>query len=217
MFFRFAPLILFAVLIVLARIGPPIGAGDNQVFDGPPIVIDPAAFYVVMIGASQEVAHAVAERDYRVVVQPMPAAEPAPFAAIAVTEKIRLMMARGVPPWQIAVVGAGRGGRLTLEVSALMHLRSIRYVVFGACPKGGGKNMQRLVDLYSADMIGRILSLVLARGTASCQAVFEETTGAGWWERELEDVYTGVFERPDNLWLEQLDGWIRKVPKFYKR
>jgi len=217
MFYRLAPLILLVFLIVLAKTVPPIGEGDNQVFDGPPIITDPAAFYVVMIGASEEAAHAVAERDYRVVLQPMPFSEPAPYAAIAVRDNIRLMMARGIPPWQIAVVGAGRGGRLTLEVSALMHLRSIRYVVFGACPNGGGKNIQRLVDLYSADMIGRILSLVPARWTASCQAVFEETTGAGWWERELEGVDTEVFERPDDLWLEQLDGWIREVPKFYKR
>lgn len=217
MFYRLAPLILFFFLIVFAATLPPPGEGDNQVFYGPPIVIDPAAFYVVMIGASEEVARGVAERDFRVVLQPMPVTEPAPYAAIDVKKIIDLMIARGIPPWQIAVVGAGRGGRLTLEVSALMHLRSIRYAVFGACPKGGGKNMQRLVDLYSADMIGRILSLVLARGTASCQAVFEETTGAGWWERELEDVDTGVFERPDDLWLDHLDGWIREVPEFYKR
>jgi len=217
MFHRLAPLILVAFLIVLAKTVPPIGAGKDRVFDGPPVIIDPAAFYVVMIGASREVALAVAERDYRVVLQPMPVAEPAPYAAIAVKENIDLMMARGVPPWQIAVVGAGRGGRLTLEVSALMHLRSIRYVVFGACTNGGEENMQRLVDLYSADMIGRILSLVPAHWTESCHAVFEETTGAGWWERELEGVDMGVFERPDDLWLEQLDGWIREVPKFYKR
>lgn len=217
MFFRLAPLILIVLLIVLAKTVPPIGEGDNQIFDGAPIIIDPAAFYVVMIGASDEAARAVAERDYRVVRQPMPAAEPAPYAAIDVRDTIRLMIKRGIPPWQIAVAGAGRGGRLTLEVSALMHLRSIRYAVFGACPKGGGKIMQRLVDLYSSDMIGRILSLVPSHWTESCHAVFEETSGAGWWERTLEGVDTEVFERPDDIWLDHLDGWIRGVPKYYNR
>lgn len=217
MFFRLAPFILFGFLIYFAATLPPPGQGDNQVFYGPPIVIDPAAFYVVMIGATEEAARGVAERDFRVVLQPMPAIEPAPDAAFAVTENIRLMMERGIPPWQIAVAGAGRGGRLTLEVSSLMHLRSIRYVVFGACPEGGGENMRRLVDLHSANMIGRILSLVPARGAASCEAVFEETSGAGWWERDLEGVGMEVFGRPDDLWLEQLDGWIREVPEFYKR
>jgi len=208
---------LLIFLAFLARDMLPIGGGDRQVFDGPPIVIDPAAFYVVMIGASEEAARTVAERDFRVVLQPMPATEPAPNAAIAVVENIRLMMERGIPPWQIAVAGAGRGGRLTLEVSSLMHLRSIRYVVFGACPEDGGESMRRLVDLHSVNMIGRILSLVPARGAASCEAVFEETSGAGWWERDLEGVGMEVFERPDDLWLEQLDGWIREVPEFYKR
>lgn len=197
MFRAYASIVFAAVLL---------SACDNggDISDGPPRVLDPQARYVVVLSADADTAKAVAARGYRVVRETVPDGEDTPFAAVAVKEHIREMMARGLAPERLAVVGIGRGGRLGLEVASLMHLPRATYVVVGACP-ADGVGLDRLKRLSAATLKGRILSLVPRGGPVSCAAIFDASSGAEWWESDLP-------AQPATAWLDHLDGWFKADP-----
>lgn len=185
--------------------------GPGQVHDGPPRALDPARRHVVVLSNTEGLATAIASRGFVVIREPLPVSEEAPAAAIGIKEHIRLMMAQGLAPERISVVGVGRGGRLALEVASLMNLGGIRYAVMGACPKES-EGVARLAKLNAVTLKGRILSLVPETGAGSCISIFGASSGAETWEVVVEGADLGVFNRADPRWLDQVEDWITEVP-----
>lgn len=201
-----------SIVFMLAIIG--LGGCDDggaAIHDGPPQVIDPQQHYVVLISNDPKQADAVASRGYPVMREAAPASEDAAAEVVGVKEHIRQLMARGLDPARITVVGAGRGGRLALEVASLMHLGEIGYVVMAACPTDG-VGVDRLRQLSAVTMKGRILSLLPETGSASCKTIFDQSSGAEWWEVVLPGTDLSVFQGADPAWLDQLDDWIKEAP-----
>jgi len=85
--------------------------------------------------------------------------------------QIRLLRAEGVPARNIGVVGASKGGGLTLRVASAVADPEIAYVVLAGC--GGGSVVR------APTMRGRILSIYddPDRFNPSCRATFARASG----------------------------------------
>jgi len=193
-----AKLLLCALLLALAACDDPAG----QVHDGVPRQIDTAATYVFVLpdGAEPDTARAeaLAGVGFEAVLARRKPGKAFDFAAVDVKEDLRLMLARGVPLGNLAVLGAGAGGRLALAVAAIMKAPEMHVVVLNACAEGRIPDEPVLAEGVPL-LRGHVLSL--AAPGKSCQAVLDAAPGADSWEVELSG--TG-----DSAWLAETRRWI---------
>jgi dienelactone hydrolase len=122
-----------------------------------------------------------------------------------VAEQVRALLAAGVPPERIAVVGFSKGGGIAIIAAALLADPRIRFVFLGAC--GDWLN-----DRSDVNVGGRILSVYEASdelGT-SCQPLFTRATAPG--EHREVVIQTGAghgaFFRPRAEWITPTFEWL---------
>jgi hypothetical protein len=122
-----------------------------------------------------------------------------------VADQVRRLLAAGVPPERIAVVGFSKGGAIAIVASALLRDPRLTYVFLAPC----GDWVKGRDDV---DVRGRILSVYEASdelGT-SCEPLFAQASDPG--EHREVRISTGLghgaFYRPRPEWLAPLFDWI---------
>jgi acetyl esterase/lipase len=122
-----------------------------------------------------------------------------------VADQVRRLLAAGVPPERIAVVGFSKGGAIAMVAAALVRDPRVAFVFLGSC----GDWVQGRDDV---DVRGRILSIYEASdelGT-SCEPLFAQAGEPGE-HREIRidtGAGHGAFFRPRPEWLAPLLQWI---------
>jgi dienelactone hydrolase len=128
--------------------------------------------------------------------------------AAHVVDQLRQLLAAGVPPEHISVVGFSKGGGIAIRTSALLQNPRVNFVLLAACGDG---------DFSKSDLKlwGRVLSIYEASDEIgqSCMQLFAKSGATG--ERSETRLAIGgghgVFYRPQSAWLTPLRRWIQQT------
>jgi hypothetical protein len=124
-------------------------------------------------------------------------------------EQIERLIAEGVSPERIVVVGFSKGGAITLHVSRLLQRPQIRYVTLAACSSW-------LQSHGQFEISGQIFSVYEKSDelAGSCRDLAENSLGISSFD-EIE-ITTGkehgAFYQPNPLWVEPVLNWIHDQP-----
>lgn len=126
-----------------------------------------------------------------------------------VAGQVRELIAAGVPPRNITIVGASQGSWIAMLASTDLKNRSLNFVLIAACSADDG--FLQLVDLH-----GNVLSIYERSDLAgSCQKYRADATGLGAY-KELElktGLKHGFLFRPLKEWVEPTVAWAREQSK----
>jgi hypothetical protein len=120
-----------------------------------------------------------------------------------VKRQVEELIAAGVSPEQITVVGFSKGGAIAILTSAMLDNDRVNYVFIAACSRW-------LKARPELEPHGRILSLYEQTDQlgGSCQKYFDRRDGLTHSELEMQiGGGHGAFYRPDARWLEPLLEW----------
>lgn len=118
--------------------------------------------------------------------------------------EVRAMMANGVAPEEINVVGAGTGSKVTTLTSALVGNRHVNYVLLGQCDPVMKAN-------YNFRMSGRVLGIHDANDSTSlsCRSLWGDSPKVS--ERKELVLNSGhgsaLFHEPRQEWLQPVAEW----------
>ncbi|MBI2841670.1 MAG: hypothetical protein HYX75_25425 [Acidobacteria bacterium] len=128
---------------------------------------------------------------------------PADYAA-KVAGQVTKLLAAGLPPEHVAVIGHSKGGVIALLAAAINNPR-INYAVMAGCLRSGPQPGAELLSKVR----GRILSIYdeSDREAGSCKAIFTPA-------REVVlkvGLGHGVFFKPRKEWLDPVLDWARCI------
>jgi hypothetical protein len=124
-----------------------------------------------------------------------------------VARQVRTLIAAGVPPEHITVVGFSKGGGIAIRTSARLKNDKVNFVFLAACGNGD-------FSASDLDVRGRILSIYEASDEAgrSCAQLFAKSKSTG--ERKEIRIATGgghgAFYRPRQEWTTPVLAWIKR-------
>jgi metallo-beta-lactamase class B len=153
------------------------------------------------------VLRALADRGFTVIGEVRPRGT-GPEYPRRVAGQVRRLLEAGVPPENVTVLGASKGGWLTLLTAAELGRDEVRYAVLAGCGRD-------TVDL-GPRLRGRILSVYdeKDRFRPSCEATFEQAPRLRG--RKEVVVHTGLdhvlLYTPRPEWLDPVTEWIRAGP-----
>ena len=222
---QLGPIILCLVLMSLA-----CAAGDPQppaptprIYAEVPASIDPEARYLFYLHGAiieragmrpthpefgvyeyQEILEVFAERGFVVISEARPAGTDATAYAATVADQIRALIAGGVPPEHITVVGFSKGGGIAIAVSSMLANDRVNFVFMAAC----GPWLDSRPEIVPR---GRLLALREASDglVGSCERLFARSAGNGEHE-ELTLEFGGghgAFYRPHPEWVDPVVEW----------
>ncbi|HEX2166915.1 MAG TPA: alpha/beta hydrolase [Longimicrobiales bacterium] len=155
----------------------------------------------------QQILDTLAASGAEVIAERRPAGTDFRLFGARVADQVQRLMALGVPPEHITVVGFSKGGAIAIISAALLADPRIGFVFLGAC--GEWLNGREDVDVG-----GRILSIYEATdelGT-SCQPLFSRARAPG--ERREIVIDTGAghgaFFRPRSEWVAPVLAWLKR-------
>lgn len=216
------PLLLLA-LSAVAFAGEASATG-GRALPGPPERPDPAARYLVYLhGAIVEElgAEAVSEEhgryEYAAIVERFAGAgfvvigelrpsgtDPAGFAD-RVAGQVRALLAAGVAPERITVLGASKGAVIAMLVSSRVEA-GVRYVLLAGCN-------ERIFAAYPASLHGDVLSIQEASDPigGSCRPLFDRSPALGARDEILLEtgLRHGFLYRPLDAWLLPALAWAK--------
>lgn len=132
------------------------------------------------------------------------AGESQPEYARRVARHVRSMIANGVAPEAITVLGAGSGSPIAVLASAATGYRQVSYALLGECD-------QSLKDQHRFRMSGRVLGIRADSdsGSGSCRPLWQDSPKVS--KRKdlvvsspLADTF---FDQPRKEWLQPLAEW----------
>ncbi|HET7618526.1 MAG TPA: hypothetical protein VFK20_08450 [Vicinamibacterales bacterium] len=130
-------------------------------------------------------------------------------AADHVVEQVERLLASGVKPADITIVGASMGGGIALQASARLQNPQLRFAVLGVCLSS---NVRALVSQEGQGPAGHILAIR--------EASDEYTKDCGPWHNEPDSalaareivLHTGLrhgfLYRPLDAWVQPVLAWI---------
>lgn len=144
-------------------------------------------------------------KGFVVISEPRPkGTDPEQYAAKVVGQVGRLLAA-GVPPRNITVVGASRGGGIAIIASTRLRNRRVKFAILAAC---GDWDVYRRVGV---DLWGAILSVYDVKDdlAGTCSGFFQRSTGIS---RKREVVTRlglghGLLYRPFREWIDPVTEW----------
>ena len=147
----------------------------------------------------------LARRGFEVISEARPAGTQVAKYAGHVADQVHQLLAGGVPPDHIAVVGFSRGGMIAATTSSLLRTPGIRYVIMAGCTQG-------LLREDSLALTGAVLSIHEASDDIglSCRPLFERSPDADVKVEKRIDTGArhGAFFRPRPEWLDPLFAWL---------
>jgi hypothetical protein len=145
---------------------------------------------------------ALADREFAVISEVRQGDAGLPFVH-KVAGQVRALLQAGVPAQNVTVLGASKGGFLTLEVAAELEVPTLSFVVLAGC----GPPSEALAPRLQ----GRILSVYdsIDRYHPSCRATFQKAARLG---EHREIVVTlgldhGLLFQPHKEWLDPAMAW----------
>jgi len=124
-------------------------------------------------------------------------------------DQINILIKAGVPPQNITVVGASKGGGIAIFTSTFLKNRDVNFVIMAAC--GDYDDYKTTVP----DFWGNILSIYDYKddtGAGTCQKFFDHSTGI---TRHDEIVVKlglghGILYKPLKEWVDPVVEWANK-------
>ena len=130
-----------------------------------------------------------------------------------IQDQIHSLLAAGVPPEQITVVGASKGAYIAAWVSHLVEVPGLSYVLLGSCHANMVANFQE----HGRGLHGHVLTLRDIADTqlaGSCQVLFElsESHGLGRHQEIILQLGTGhgILYKPLDEWVLPTVEWARR-------
>lgn len=221
--------VLFAAAVCVAGLAcgapgeaPADGASSNIVSDVP-AVIDPDARYLIYLHGAiietegirpthprfgvyeyEKILETFAERGFVVISQARPAGTDGMVYASKVVEQVRTLLAAGVPPDHVTVVGFSKGGGIAIAASSMLADDDVNFVFMAACNPW-------LDDHPEIVARGRLLSLREASDElmGPCDGLFARSPSPHD-QREIV-LYLGgghgAFYRPRPEWVDPVVEW----------
>jgi len=157
----------------------------------------------------RKILEAFAARGFTVVSEVRPKGADAAAYAGKVGAQVKALLAAGVPPSRVAVVGFSKGGAIALVAASDLHQPNLRVVSLAGCGDW-------LFDHFRLDLAGRLLSLYDAADdlATSCAKAF------AFDHREIVlhvGKGHGTFFRPDPAWLDPVTAWLAEEPRPTRR
>jgi len=119
--------------------------------------------------------------------------------------QVQSLLAAGVPPRRIAVVGFSKGGAIALVAASRLRHPEVRFVSLAGCGDW-------LFKRFKIDLTGPVLSLYDKADdlATSCARVLSAGSNAAQRREILLQVGKGhgTFYRPDPAWLDPLAAWL---------
>ncbi len=152
----------------------------------------------------EAILQALAARGFTVIAERR-AGDPGPDYPKKVAARVRKLLQAGVPASQVTVVGASKGGFLTLAAAAELQDDALSYVVLAGCGPP--------TEAFASRLRGRILSVYDAddRFRPSCEGTFAAAPKLRD-KREIvvkKELDHGLLYRPLADWLDPLVEWTR--------
>jgi dienelactone hydrolase len=126
--------------------------------------------------------------------------------AARVVEQVQTLLAAGVSPQQVSVIGFSKGGGIAIRTATRLQNARVNFVLLAACGDGDFRKSNlklwgRTLSIYEeSDEVGR-----------SCASLFAQSGATG--ERHETRIAIGgghgAFYRPHSEWLAPLHRWIR--------
>lgn len=154
-----------------------------------------------------EILESFRDRGFVVISEARPkGTEPEKYAA-KVAAQVGVLLKAGVPPGNITVVGASRGGGIAMMASTLLKNRRVKFVIMAAC---GDFDVYKR---FGVDLWGEILSIYDSSDdiAGTCTDFFNKSTGVS---KRKEIVLRlglghGILYRPLKEWVEPAAEWAR--------
>ncbi len=148
----------------------------------------------------------LAARGFDVISEPRERGTKPPEYAYKIVTQIQTLLAKGVSPETISVVGFSKGGDIAIATSTLLQNGRVNFVLLAAC----GDWIFRSDE--SPNLSGRVLSIreLSDNIVGSCHKAFDRSAGT-LESREIElDLGGGhgVFFRPMQEWLDPTVEWL---------
>ncbi|HEY1403257.1 MAG TPA: alpha/beta hydrolase [Pyrinomonadaceae bacterium] len=128
--------------------------------------------------------------------------------AAKVVAQINALLAAGVPPRHVAVVGASKGSMIAMHVSSLLKHAQVNFVLIAGCGEQTSKNP-------GLNLNGRVLSIYDAsdEGAGTCEKLFARSAGlSGRGEVKLNlKLGHGFIYRPLKEWVEPVVAWAKEL------
>jgi hypothetical protein len=213
-------LVLFAA-VCGAEDPPPVEA-TPQIIADVPAEIDPGARYLIYLHGAiietqgvrpthprfgvyeyQGILEVLAGRDFVVISEARPAGTDGTVYAAKVAGQVEALLAAGVPPEHVTVVGFSKGGGIAITASSLLANDRLNFVFMGAC----GPWYESRPEIVPR---GRLLGLREASDelVGPCETLFDRAAGG-----ERREVVTdlggghGAFYRPNPEWVDPVVEW----------
>ena len=159
----------------------------------------------------EQIVRTLANRGFVVISEARPKGTNPEVYATQVVTQIQILLEAGVPPHNITVVGASRGGAIAAITSTLLKNRDVNFVIMAAC---GNSTIYRN---FKVDLWGNVLSIYDYKddGVTTCRPFLDKSTGVN---RRREIVLKlglghGILYRPLPEWVEPVVEWTRQPQK----
>ncbi len=126
-----------------------------------------------------------------------------------VVQQARKLMEAGVPARNITIVGASKGGAITLAISHLLGKKEVNFVILGNCDSETTENFER----YGFSLLGNVLTIrdSIDAYAGSCQRLFDYSEGKGLARYDEIVLDMGASH---GLVYKPLDEWITPILQF---
>jgi hypothetical protein len=217
---------ILACLVLCATVcsaEKPVAEPTLQIHSAVPAGTDPSARYLFYLHGAiieragarpthpdfgiyeyQEILELLAERGFVVISEARAAGTSVMEYAATVADQVRTLLAAGVPPGNISVVGFSKGGGIAVVTSSILATDALNFVFMGTC----GPWLKERPEIVPH---GRMLSLHEASDdmVSSCEDLFSRA-GEGAETREIVINIGGghgAFYRPRPEWIDPLVEW----------
>ena len=229
MVWKFGSIVLCLVMIASAcgAQNPPPTVSARRILTGVPAEIDPDARYLFYLHGAiieregirpihpkfgiyeyQKILEVFAGHGLVVISEARPAGTDGAVYAEKVANQVRALLAAGVPPKKITVVGFSKGGGIAITASSILSEERLNFVFMGVC----GPWLNKRPELAPK---GRLLAIREASDdlVGSCDALFGRVAGEGEREEIILELGGGhgAFYRPRPEWVDPVVEWASPV------
>lgn len=148
------------------------------------------------------------DRDLIVIEEIRSKTSPRQYAAVIV-QRVRRLMAAGIPPHNITVSGFSKGGHIALLVASSLGNPNVRYVLMAGCGRGGAQAsyQQFLKRKRGMRLTGNILSIYAGSDmdAGSCREAIDQAQDNSLRFREIRlrsSKGHGMFYQPRPQWID---------------
>jgi hypothetical protein len=222
---RLVPVLMGLVLCAPAcgAEDPPPAEASPQIFADVPAEIDPGASYLIYLHGAiiekegvrpthprfgvyeyEEILSTFAERGFVVISEARPSGTDGMVYAATVVDQVREILAAGVPPDHVTVVGFSKGGGIAIAASSMLANDDVNFVFMAACNPWLDSHPEIVAR-------GRLLSIRESSDdlVGSCEGFFERSPSPNDHVEIVLDLGGGhgAFYRPRPEWIEQVVEW----------